>query len=672
MGERGSWGEQFEACAANGDFEGALALINANLDAVVAALGPLGIKEALKKTTDDRLNLSFLEGVGFGQQPPKEVLSRLTKLVSFKPGSLVLNSAWGLGKVKKVDYFYKRVTVDFKSKRGHQFAYLAAVDMLELASEGHVLVLREADPAAFAQMIKERPADVVRAVIRSNGSSMTLIKLEDYCAANGIVRAGEWKAFWDRARVDLKRDKCVVIPVKKTEAIVLRAEAEDYGEGWLTAFTQETDPNAILAAVREYDTKDRFASASEDVREKIGDRLAFAIKAARNTDDALFVRLACTIKRLGYVEPSVEGMRAYLWERRRFIKAASALPAREVGDMISFLASDDEAKAKLFEAIPNLCFAAVSEIVAQYGEDPACRAAVGNYMKEPKAPPVLTTLLVGRYEQFIGWSELPSLITLLTHAIALGEGHQGGETLKMQNIVRRLFSDKKWLEKIFGWLDEQDQALLFERFQASIAWDPSTHHTTVVRMTNIIPSLKGRLVKVEKKREMARITSPRSFALRKAEYLKLINEDMPANVKRIEFAKSYGDLSENAEYQYAKDEQRVLMQKQAQMQSELESVKAGDFAEATTDEVMPGVTVVCATPDGEKVWTILGEWDNDFDLGVISSKALVAQNLIGKKPGDQFELPDAEGGVKTATVVEIRPLSDEIRSWMQIPEGLEI
>ena len=87
---------------------------------------------------------------------------------------------------------------------------------------------------------------------------------------------------------------------------------------------------------------------------------------------------------------------------------------------------------------------------------------------------------------------------------------------------------------------------------------------------------------------------------------------------------------------------------------------------------MPGVTVVCATPDGEKVWTILGEWDNDFDLGVISSKALVAQNLIGKKPGDQFELPDAEGGVKTATVVEIRPLSDEIRSWMQIPEGLEI
>ena len=146
----------------------------------------------------------------------------------------------------------------------------------------------------------------------------------------------------------------------------------------------------------------------------------------------------------------------------------------------------------------------------------------------------------------------------------------------------------------------------------------------------------------------------------------------PQLLKEMSRTREYGDLSENAEYQYAKDEQRVLMQKQAQMQAELESVKAGDFAGATTDEVMPGVTVVCSTPDGEKSWTILGEWDNDFELGIISSKALVAQNLIGKKAGDTFELPNAEGGVNTAKVVEIRPVSDAIRNWMQVPEGLQI
>ena len=147
---------------------------------------------------------------------------------------------------------------------------------------------------------------------------------------------------------------------------------------------------------------------------------------------------------------------------------------------------------------------------------------------------------------------------------------------------------------------------------------------------------------------------------------------MPANVKRIEFAKGYGDLSENAEYQYAKDEQRALMQKQSVMQADLEAVKPGDFSDAATDEVMPGVTVVCDTSEGEKAFTILGEWDNDLERGIISSKTRVAQNLLGKKAGDSFELPGADGGSSVATVREIRPLTDEIRVWMQVPDGLQI
>ena len=398
----------------------------------------------------------------------------------------------------------------------------------------------------------------------------------------------------------------------------------------------------------------------------------FAVTAARKVDDALYARLACQVVELGFGQPPADEMRAYLWERKRFVKAAATLPAREVGAMITFLACDDEAKEKLYKAIPEFCFTAVTEVVGQFGKEEACRKAVGDYMKQPKAPATLTTLLVGKYEGFKDWVELPPLITLLTHAIALGEGRQGGETLKMQNLIRRLFGDRKWLEKVFGWLTPDEQALFFERFQASIAWDPSTHHTTVIRMTKIVPALESHVVKVEKKKEYARLTSYRSFGLRKQEYLKLINEEMPENVRKIEFAKSFGDLSENAEYQYAKDEQRALMQKQSVMQAELEAVKPGDFADATTDEVMPGVTVVIVAKDGEKTWTILGEWDNDLEKGILSSKTRVAQNLLGKKVGDDFELPDADGNLTFATVKEIKPLSDDIREWMKLPAGVQI
>lgn len=242
----------------------------------------------------------------------------------------------------------------------------------------------------------------------------------------------------------------------------------------------------------------------------------------------------------------------------------------------------------------------------------------------------------------------------------------------MQNLVRKLFASKDWLMKIFAWLDADDQALFFERFQASIAWDPSTHHATVMRMTNIVPELKNHLVKVEKKKEYARITSFRSFAMKKAEYLKLINEDMPANVKRIEFAKSYGDLSENAEYQYAKDEQRALMQKQTLMQADLEAVKPGDFADASVEEVMPGVMVVVQVPDGEKTYTILGEWDNDIEMGILSSKTRLAENMLGKKAGDSFELPGVDGAAQFGRIVQIMPLSEVVKEWMKIPAGMQI
>jgi transcription elongation GreA/GreB family factor len=214
--------------------------------------------------------------------------------------------------------------------------------------------------------------------------------------------------------------------------------------------------------------------------------------------------------------------------------------------------------------------------------------------------------------------------------------------------------------------------VFFERFQASIAWDASTHHATVVRMTKIAPVLEGHIVKAEKKKEYARATSMRSYAERKLEYLKLINETMPANIKRIEEAKSYGDLSENAEYQYAKDEQRALLQKQTKMQADLDAVKPDDFLSATTDEVMPGVTVVIESAAGEKTYSILGEWDNDLELGIISSKTRVAANLMGKKPGESFELPVGDGSVETALVKEIRALSDDVRRWMSLGEGEQI
>lgn len=175
------------------------------------------------------------------------------------------------------------------------------------------------------------------------------------------------------------------------------------------------------------------------------------------------------------------------------------------------------------------------------------------------------------------------------------------------------------------------------------------------------------------KKRCIRITSYRSFGLKKQEYLRLLNEEMPANVKRIEAARSRcADKSSDEEYLKAKDDQRALMMKQTLMQAELEDVYPSDFADATTDMVMPGVTVVVATKGGDRTLTVLGEWDNDEAMKIYSSMTQIAKNMMGKMVGDSFELPDEDGNLALATIKEIRSPSAEVREWMKLPAGVKI
>ena len=74
-------------------------------------------------------------------------------------------------------------------------------------------------------------------------------------------------------------------------------------------------------------------------------------------------------------------------------------------------------------------------------------------------------------------------------------------------------------------------------------------------------------------------------------------------------------------------------------EADLEAVKPSDFSDAETGEVMPGVKVVIDSPDGERTYCILGEWDNDPERGILSSKARLAANMLGKRTAIQPNIP---------------------------------
>ena len=163
------------------------------------------MRDALRKTTKDRLQLSFIDSVGFETRPLNEALGRLERLLGFHKGALVLSAAWGLGAIANLDYFYRRITVDFRNRKGHHLTFDAACETLLPAPENHILVINRADPDRVAKMLKDEPGEFVKAVLSSFGD-MPVTRLEELCAQHGFIKAGAaWKAFWSPERTSAAR-----------------------------------------------------------------------------------------------------------------------------------------------------------------------------------------------------------------------------------------------------------------------------------------------------------------------------------------------------------------------------------------------------------------------------------------------------------------------------------
>ena len=209
------------------DFDGAYRVVAACKGALGAKVRGDSIRDLLKKATKDRLVASFIDAVGFDVRKLSESVGRLGILLSFRPGTRVLNSAWGLGEIKRLDSFYRRITVDFRTRHGHQLTFDAACETLAIAPDDHILVIAKADPDRVQKMLKDSPGEFVKEMLRSFGN-MPVTRLEELCAQHGFVKTANWKSFWDRARADLRKDRVVEIPTRRADPMVLKAAAESY------------------------------------------------------------------------------------------------------------------------------------------------------------------------------------------------------------------------------------------------------------------------------------------------------------------------------------------------------------------------------------------------------------------------------------------------------------
>jgi transcription elongation factor GreA len=198
------------------------------------------------------------------------------------------------------------------------------------------------------------------------------------------------------------------------------------------------------------------------------------------------------------------------------------------------------------------------------------------------------------------------------------------------------------------------------RILLATAFEELNKRSLLGRIIREYPDLQSMVSADSGESEESLTVSWPSLEKRKAEYEDLVSRKIPENVKEISVARSYGDLRENFEYKAAKEMQRVLQRRRAEMERDLGRARGTDFSNTDTSKVGIGtqVTLRNVATGSTESYHILGAWDGDPDRHIISYQTAIAQALIGSKPGDQATIP-TESGESTVVVVSVE-LSSEI------------
>jgi transcription elongation GreA/GreB family factor len=229
--------------------------------------------------------------------------------------------------------------------------------------------------------------------------------------------------------------------------------------------------------------------------------------------------------------------------------------------------------------------------------------------------------------------QTPALLLAVLEAIESAPTKSANK--KLRDV---LFEEGELVADLLAAADTETVRNLTRLILASGAIEELDRRSLMARIVKEHPFVKESLVSKTVK-EQPIIVSWASYYKRMAELEDIVQKKIPQNSKEIGLARSYGDLRENFEFKAAKDTQKLLMRRRAELESLLSRAQATDFADAKTDLVSIG-TSVTVTDLGAKqshTYYILGAWDSDPARGIISYPAALAQALLNKHAGDTID-----------------------------------
>lgn len=628
-------------------------------------------KELLHILSTSRKEQKFIEPAFEKASSIEEAFSRLRHLRAMKKGILCYNKTWGFGIIGRVDPFYQKVEIEFEKKGSHEFSFAYAAAALDILTDDHLMAIRHNTPDEVVRLLKENPAEIIRITLRSYGS-LSLNLIQDHLVPDLLATEADWKKFWDAARKELKNDPLIEIPAKRTDPIRLRRKARTYDETWFAKFKTESDVPVVFRGLEEVQAQ-RFQTLEAYMQESVANRLAFLIKGGALNQPGWIAQALVYAEQLR-VDPEGVDCVAELTKlagRYDLPVLLESLPARFMQAFISRLFTASEtARSFLLRRLSEFGVTALNETIEaliRNGAEENLAEQIRETIRRRASSPALLLWILRNSERAAVWG-VSNTADLAFQTIELIEQEHSGAALRAQNQLREQIENTDSLKAVLASMSDSQQRDFMRRITESPAWSKLDRQSLQAKVIKLCPGLHEvvlRKTSAAAKEKKQRITSSRSYRARQAQFEHILKKEIPENAKEIELARSYGDLRENSEYKFAKEKQRLLGLQAEELQKALDAVKPTDFKDYPCETAGIATGVDLLYTDGvRETYYILGEWDQDETLHIISCDAGMARALAGAKTGDCIHVPTASGETVEVTVVAVTPLSEDIKNWL--------
>jgi transcription elongation GreA/GreB family factor len=567
----------------------------------------------------------------------------IESLVQLTNSGFCMHRSWGFGRIKTVDTVFARFTIDFTNKPGHAMDLAFAAESLKPISKDHILARKASDLESLRQMAATNHLELVKLVLNSYGGKATVDQIQQVLVPD-VIR-DDWKKWWEAAKRELKKDGHFQVPLKKTEPIVYQVKEISLQNRLLDEFRSAKGLKARLVVAGEllknaHDLSDKQAAATEVIT-----ALNNEIPSYQRTQPAVALEAIFTrddIREMAGAAPVDSEIEAKaIWSQDlKLGPLMEQLPAAKHRRALeSFKAANpDHWHDVLRNAFNNVSSKLCREfagLLIHEGKFDQLKETLARLISQHTASSeCLLWLAKDRNDSFadiLGPEVFRAMLTAM-------ERDQFNE--KRSNRLRDyILDDQELLVELIGSADLEVIKDLTRALQLSPCFDDMDKRSLLARIVKSYPAIQSLISGDQTKQETNLIVSWDSLERRKNEYHELVEKKIPANSKEIAIARSYGDLRENHEYKAAKEMQKLLMRRKAELETQLVRARGTDFANARTDVVSMGTIVraVDLETNQTEQFTILGAWDPDPDKGVVSYLSPVAQSLLNKKVGEETE-----------------------------------